>query len=397
VEAEPEPPATGNGSEGRGPWTIVCFSGVEWTSHRRRSHLLMSEFARRGHRVLYVDNLGTRLPRLRDTKRVVRRLRNWLRSSRGSRPTSPAGIQVDSPIVPPLQNVRVVRAVARRLLVRRLRRQMPPGRPLLVWTYVPLPVVADVAEDLEADLLVYDWSDDAAEHVLTKSRRVRERIGRWEDAMATRADLLLVASAELLRRRGSSNPRTYVVPHGAQPAHGAEHAPLPEIAGLPHPRVGFVGSITEWIDLDLVNRLARARPHWSFVMVGPVKTRLGSVAKRANVVFTGERPYEEIPAYLSAFDTAIIPYRIAPAIEAASPLKLREYLVHGLPVVSVDIPEVRPFHPPVRLAASSEEFLAAIEQALQEGRREPDPGTGLWSWEECSDEISRLIENALTK
>jgi len=397
VEAELEPPATGNGREGRGPWTIVCFAGVDWSSHKQRPQLLMGALAERGHRVVYVDNLGLRLPRPRDAGRVRRRLANWLKGTWRSAAVEGSGIHVESPLVLPFHHVKWMRAMTRRALVHRLRKRIPPDRPLLVWTYLCLPVVADVAEDLIADLLVYDWADDAAEHILTKNRRVRERIGRWEDAMAARADLLLVASAELLRRRGSSNPRTHVMPHGAQPAHGAEHAPLPEIAGLPHPRVGFVGSITEWIDLDLVNRLARARPQWSFVMVGPVKTRLGSVARRANVLFTGERPYEEIPAYLSSFDTAIIPYRIAPAIEAASPLKLREYLVHGLPVVSVDIPEVRPFHPPVRFASSAEEFLAALEQALQEGRREPEPGTRPWSWEECAEEVSRLIENALAK
>jgi glycosyltransferase involved in cell wall biosynthesis len=213
--------------------------------------------------------------------------------------------------------------------------------------------------------------------------------------MASRADLVLIASAELLRRRGSSNPRTHIVPHGARSAHGLD-PPVPrEVAGLPRPRVGFVGSISEWIDIDLLERLARARPEWSFVMVGPVKTRVDRLRKRANVVFTGERPYEEIPGFLSSFDSAIIPYRVTPAIEAASSLKLREYLTHGLPVVSVDIPDARSFSPRVRIATGPKEFLACLEEALVEGRSEILREGVVWSWDDCAAEASRRIDDVL--
>ena len=396
MAAELEPPAIAVPREEERPWTIVCFGSVDWYSHRQRPQLLMAAFAKRGHHVLYVDNLGLRVPRLRDARRVWRRLANWLKTSQTSISDRAAGLQVDSPIVLPLQHVKLIRRLTRRSLVRRLRRRLPQGQSLLVWTYMPVPVIADVAEDLGADMLVFDWADDASEHVLTKSRRVRNRLRRWEDQMANRADILLVASHELLRRRKPSNPRTHLVPHGVKPAGLAVCPLMPEVARLPHPRVGFVGSISDWIDLDLVNRLARARPQWSFVMVGPVKTKLGGLRSRANVVFTGERPYEEIPTLLSSFDSAIIPYRITPAIEAASPLKLREYLVHGLPIVSVDIPEVRPFHPPVRIASGAEEFLAALEQALEEGKG-PKPATVPWSWDECAAEVSGLIESALAE
>ena len=77
-----------------------------------------------------------------------------------------------------------------------------------MWTYLPLPVIADTAKALGADLLVYDWSDDASEHVLSRSARQRRRIGGWEEEMAGRADVVFVASEELLRSRGS--PRTRV-------------------------------------------------------------------------------------------------------------------------------------------------------------------------------------------
>jgi glycosyltransferase involved in cell wall biosynthesis len=205
---------------------------------------------------------------------------------------------------------------------------------------------------------------------------------------------VFVASAELLRRRGSSNPRTHVVPHGVPP-RPARAAPEPEaLRGLPRPRVGFVGSISEWTDLDLVRGLAEARADWSFVLVGPVKAKADRLRGKPNLLLTGERPHEEIPGFLAAFDAAIIPYRVTPATEAASPVKLREYLAQGLPVVSVDVPEVRPFSPPVELAAGVDGFVEALERAIARGRgtpaREAAPG-----WASRVDEMIAKASEAL--
>lgn len=377
-----------------GPYTVVCFAGVDWDSHPQRPQLLMASLAKLGHQVVYVDNLGVRMPRLRDAKRVGRRMASWLKAVRRSAPCGPPGLRVVSPIIVPWHRWGIARRLARRMLVRRLRQHVPPDRHLVVWTYLPLPVITDVAEDLDANLLVYDWCDDAAARVMTRSHALRRQITRWEDDMASRADLLVVASGTLLKRRDPSNPRTHLVPHGARSLNGAHYPLLAEVAKLPHPRIGFVGSISEWIDLDLVNGLARARPEWSFVMVGPVKTSIKNLRNRANVLFTGERSYDEIPTLLSAFDCAIIPYRVTPAIEAASPLKLREYLVNGLPVVSVDIPDVRAFSSNVRIASGQEEFLAALEGAMEEPRNAL-PESALWSWDECAASISSLIQGAL--
>jgi glycosyltransferase involved in cell wall biosynthesis len=378
-------------------WNIVCFSGVDWHSHRQRPHWLMTAFAERGANVLFVDNLGTRLPRLRDARRIVRRLGGWAKSSRTARPQRERGIRVDSPVVLPLQHLAPVRAIGRATLVRRVRRRLRRiDGPLVVWTYLPLPVIADTAEALRADLLVYDWSDDASEHVLSRSRSQRRRIGEWEAQMAARADLVFVASAELLRSRGSPNERTHVIPHGAprraRRSRSRPEAPA-ELADLPRPRVGFVGSISDWIDLELLDAMARERPEWSFVMVGPVKTRVRELRRRPNVTFTGERPHDEIPAYLGAFDVAIIPYRVTPATTAASPLKLREYLAAGLPVVSVDVPEVRPFVPPVRVAAGAGAFLEQIEAALAGGR--PRRVSRAGSWDDRAEEMLKLLSEAL--
>jgi glycosyltransferase involved in cell wall biosynthesis len=370
----------------------VCFSGVDWDYNRQRPQWLMSELADRGARVLYLDNLGVRLPRPSDAGRVRRRVGQWARTSvRRSVPVSPR-INRDAPIVLPLDRPALLRGMLARGLARRIRRRVGTARPLIVWTYTPVPLVADASRDLGADLLVYDWADDAAEHVLFASAARRRRIAGWEEAMLRRADVVFVASGELLRRRGSPNRRTYLVPHGWPPPAEPAPAVLPELEAIPRPRIGFVGTISEWVDLDLLATLARARPRWSFVLVGPRRARLNGLRALPNVAVLGPRRHEQVSSVLTALDVALIPYRVVPATASASPVKLGEYLAHGLPVVSSDLPEVRAFVPPVRIAEGPEGFLEAIDGALAGGSGAP-PAAAPWS--ERVDEMVEHIEEAL--
>lgn len=373
-------------------WTVLCFSSVDWHSHRQRPHWVTAALAKRGARVLYVDNIGIRLPRLGDARRVWRRLAPRV-AVPGPGPPELHGIERRRPVVLPLQQFRPVRWLGLQTLLRRLRPYVASARPLVVWSYLPMPVIADLAEALHADLLIYDWCDDMSERTLTRSARHRQRIAWWEDGMAARADLVVAASGELLRRRAAGHPRAHVVAHGVNPDAGLG-IPLPGlVATAPHPRIGYVGSISAWTDLELVASVARARPQWSIILVGPAEIRLGALRRLPNLVLTGERPHHEIPGIVAAFDAAIIPYRLNGATRSASPIKLHEYLAQGVPVVSVDIPGIRDAGSNVEVAHDAAGFIRALDRALAPGRRQQP--TGGVTWEDRVEEIVRMADHAL--
>ena len=119
---------------------------------------------------------------------------------------------------------------------------------------------------------------------------------------------------------------------------------------LRHPIIGFYGLIEAWIDLDLVAFLAEQRPDWTFLMIGRLATDPGRLRHLGNVVFAGPQPYAALPDWARAFDVAIIPYRLTRQVVNSAPLKLREYLATGKPIVSVSTPEIDRFAHCVRIA-----------------------------------------------
>ena len=112
--------------------------------------------------------------------------------------------------------------------------------------------------------------------------------------------------------------------------------------------------------------MAIRHPEWSIVMVGKVEVDLGEVAALPNVHFTGGRPYGALPGFAKGFTAAILPFKINRLTASVNPIKLREYLAAGLPVVSTPLPEVKAYEGLVRIGATPEEFVEQVEAAVKD-------------------------------
>jgi glycosyltransferase involved in cell wall biosynthesis len=120
----------------------------------------------------------------------------------------------------------------------------------------------------------------------------------------------------------------------------------------------------DYVDLPLLAEAARARPDWSWVLLGDVRCDTSAIAGVQNVHVLGGRPYNELPAYCRGFDVGLIPFRMNRLTRAVNPIKLREYLAAGLPVVSAPMEEVLRYAPAVQTAQTLDTFLAACAEAL---------------------------------
>jgi glycosyltransferase involved in cell wall biosynthesis len=342
----------------------ILYFGNDWSAENRTSSHHIARWLARGHKVYYIECPGLRAPKTsgRDFKKIGTKLARFVRGPR----KVPEGLEVWTLLQVPLHRFGLVRRINRGLMRAALRWLMWSRKVRNPITWFMLPHLAPLVGTLGERLSVYYCIDD-----YSALPDVNEEAVRAMDEETTRkADLVFVASKTLLAAKRRLNPDTHVSPHGVDVEHFARardgqtgQGPA-DTAGLPRPIIGFFGLIEKWIDLGLVNYLAEQRPEWTFLMIGRVAVGPDQVPRRPNLHFLGVRPYETLPDYGRQFDVAIIPYHLTRQVLHANPIKLREYLAMGKPVVSVATPEIEKYADVVRLARSREEFLAQLDAAV---------------------------------
>jgi glycosyltransferase involved in cell wall biosynthesis len=379
-------------------WDVVLLYGPPWSGPTRFSkHHLAQYLAARGARVLYVEApltpLGARrgaafVDELRATLKAPHQVgeRLWVR--RHFLPVPYHGVTR-------LTSARSANRVGQRFLARRVVRDMQRmglRQPIVI---AGLPHAADAVAYLPKRALVYHCADDYA-----SVRGFPSTLPEVEADLCRDADLVITTSETLCEARRAFNPQTYWVPNGADVEHfGSPAQPASELYGVPRPIIGFVGGLSEWVDLELVGRLARLRPEWWFVLIGPVGIDTGPVRELRNVRLLGPRPYAQLPSYLAAMDVGLIPFKDNDVTYHADPIKAYEYLAAGLPVVATAMPALQRLGHVVRLADSVDAFALQIGDALAAGREtgaaERRTEAANHAWRRRFDEIVGLIEGRL--
>jgi len=357
--------ATGEGGTSYG---FVCFAAQDWWYHSQAhsDFQLMRHLARR-HPVLVVNSIGLRMPMPGRTttpvRRVVRKVGSMARAVRAPLPELP-DFHVMSPVSLPVYgrprltslNARAVAgqvsAVSRRLGMR---------RPACV---VTIPTAEPVVRHLAHGPLIVNRADkhslfpEADQEVIEEHER---RLLGSADTVVYASHALMAADAPLV------GARARFLDHGVDLEHFRRRTAAEEPADLqaiPHPRIGFFGTLDALVDYALVERVARDIPEASVVLVGPATVDISRVAGIPNVHVLGLRPYEDMPRYGSGFDVAIMPWASTEWIHWCNPIKLKEYLALGLPVVSTAYPEVDYYREVVRVAGNPAEYVAEIRAAL---------------------------------
>ncbi|MEZ5564340.1 MAG: glycosyltransferase [Gammaproteobacteria bacterium] len=293
--------------------------------------------------------------------------------------TSQDGVTVDAaphwllrwPTVPAYD--RVVRALAVRRWRRKLAR-MGTG-PLVAYLFHPAFLPFAIA--LRADRIVYSPYD-----------LFRNMPGWNPESAALERELLRVADAVIATSeptratlQAESATTVHCVPNGVDRQIFLDRQDgtiVDVLADIPRPRIGYVGSLNRKVDLPLIAWLAQREPDWQFVLVGPLGSfdpvttaALAQIRQQSNVHLPGSKDRAALPDYIASLDVALMCYRSGTWMDSAYPLKLHEYLASGPPVVSTDLPTVRPFSGVVATARSNEEWHAQIKEALLHGT----PGT----------------------
>jgi hypothetical protein len=254
---------------------------------------------------------------------------------------------------------------ARRLLVQRGCRKIV----LYLWR----PEFEPTLRMIPADMSCYHLEDEYS------FSRVEQPIDPQEARVLGGVDQVFILSPALFAKKGKINPHTNYLPGGVDFEAYSRALPEPrDLAGIPHPRVGYVGSLKWQIDWNLLLRLTRDHPEWSFVLVGPVSPHpeiagaLQELSGRRNIHFLGGKPSAEMVAYPQHFDVCIMPYGANDYTKYIYPLKLHEYLASGRPLVGTPIASLAPLGEVVSLATTVDEWSTAIATALTSAENTPE-------------------------
>lgn len=224
-----------------------------------------------------------------------------------------------------------------------------------------------LTNNLGEKLICFDLVDDRYEF---------EKTPRWvktqTDFLLEKSDLIITSSQNLFQRlKNNQKENTYYIGNGSDVEHFKKSLQITElpkdIKKINQPILGYIGAIGEWFDFELVEKILKKFPSFSFVIIGWVfKNQKGLVRqleqKYTNFHFLGEKSYQKLPNYLKAFTVCMIPFRITKLTESLNPIKLYEYLAAGKPVVSTYLPDIEKYKDTIQLAVNHDEFLRMLEQ-----------------------------------
>ena len=293
---------------------------AQWDVMRQRPQYLLAAFAKAGYPVYFVD-------------------------PRAPKPVERDGVQV----VPSI-------------------RRVPAGGVILYVHFAPLRHMfgrfddAVVVYDLLDDLSIYDAEEEGlpAEH----------RVSAHHPHVMQEAEVVMVSNEVLRQRHRHERDDLILVSNGVDPELFSAVRPRPTDLPAPdpaHPLIGYHGAIAEWFDFELLTGVAKTRPDWRFVLVGPVApavaARAGTLEALPNVLVLGERPSDTMPGYVQAFDVGAIWFQVNTMTEGVTPLKMYEYLAAGKPCVATPLPACVA-EPLVATASRAGEFVDRLEEAL---------------------------------
>ncbi len=363
---------------------LVCFSHLRWDFVYQRPQHLLSRCAREG-RVFFIEEAiyGHSSMRLdvRETE---------------------SGVYVVVPQLPEgLRSEIAITAVMKEMIYRLFLDYAIDD--YVFWYYTPMAL--RFTSHFTPIASVYDCMDE-----LSAFQGAHSDLPALEKELFRRVDLVFTGGQTLYEAKRNQHRAVYAFPSSIDAAHffkarTCEVDPQDQ-ANIPHPRLGFFGVIDERFDRELLDQVAQQRPHWQFVMVGPiVKIDPESLPNHPNIHYLGAKKYDELPAYLSGWDIALLLFARNESTRFISPTKTPEYLAAGKPVISTSIRDVvRPYGELklIEIADTPDDFIRAAEKILSnphdsEWLARVDAFIGNLSWDRTWNQMSNLIDAVVAR
>lgn len=346
---------------------LLVFSD-DWGRHPSSCQHLIRHLLPRRH-VVWVNTIGMRPPSFdwHTVRRGFDKIREWTGLRSVQKPSGDANgpsPHVLSPKMWPSFRSRITRGLNRRLLTRALRPVIEklPLPPIVVTT---IPLLADLVGQIPAAKWVYYCVDDFAVWPGLDGDTVRT----MEREFVAKADRVIAVSETLQEHIAKLGKPSHLLTHGVDLDHWRQPiaSSLPALESVPSPRIVFWGVVDPRMDVSFLRQLGERLTEGSILLVGPKDDPDPQLLAIPHVHAWPALPYADLPALASAASVLVMPYADLPVTRAMQPLKLKEYLATGKPVVVRDLPATRPWADCMDVVATPEEFESRVLERLQTG------------------------------
>ncbi len=343
--------------------SFLVFSD-DWGEHPSSCQHIF-RYLVRYYPVIWINTIGMRLPSLsrRDIKKAFKKLkRMFFTASKGRASLElPANLSVLQPFMFPY-NKGILRKFNRFSVVRSVKAELKRRAiksPILVTT---VPNACDYIGNFDEKCVVYYCVDDFANW----PGHNRNLILQMEDKLINKANIFVATSEELYSKLSRFSESVHFLPHGVDLEKFNKASPSNTFLNLPKPNVGYIGLIDERLDWKLLNFLAQSLKDINFIFIGKLEVNIKNISP--NMFFISSIPYEKVPLALKSFDVLILPYRVNDFTQTLNPLKLKEYLASGRPIVGSPLKEIEKWKPFVKIARNPKEWIRSLKEAFIEDR-----------------------------
>jgi glycosyltransferase involved in cell wall biosynthesis len=328
----------------------------DWASHPSSTQHLFAELAK-NHEIHWVNSIGMRKPslKLNDLKRVVSKFKQLFSKSSHAAINTPKALRVYKlPVLPWHDNA----------LIKRFNKWVYSqyfknisDEPVMYWLSVP--TAEYLITKQKRDKLIYYCGDDFSALAGVDATLVAP----FEKNLIQKADLIYVISAFLMNKMPSQ--KTQMLSHGVSYDLFTSQCEIaPEISHLNGPIIGFYGSINAWLDISLLTALVAQRPSYQLVLVGDIVGPTAQLLQFKNVTHIPAVEHARLASFSAHWNVSVLPFVNNEQIRACDPLKLKEYLAAGTPIVATDFPAVKQYQTDIFIGKTHEQFINKIDEAV---------------------------------
>jgi glycosyltransferase involved in cell wall biosynthesis len=340
---------------------LIVF-GEDWGAHPSSTQHIVKVLGQT-RPVIWLNSIGLRKPKLtiRDLVRVFNKIKSFIikqpkhYEAKAGSEIHNSNFIVINPLVIPCTDSWFSLKLSKIILKWQLKqacKKLAITDPI-IWTSLPTSV--DYLDLFDKAPCVYYCGDDFNSLAGVDHKFVSEK----EVELVEKSNYIFTASHKLLDKFPSD--KAINIPHGVNFSLFSVHKGItPDDLPQGKPIAGFYGSISAWLDQDLLVQTIKSLPQWNFVFIGNIDCNVEKIEQFPNAYFLGAKAHNDLPKYIQNWNVAILPFVDNKQIQMCNPLKLREYLASGTPIVTTDFNALNGYRKYIQVANQSTPFNQAI-------------------------------------